>query len=162
MAPQTAPAASVKRILRVAVPIDRAFRVLTEKMGTWWPATHHIGKAAFTDVVVEPYAGGRWFERDGNGEECDWGKVLVWEPPKRIVFSWHLQQDWRFDPDMNRASEVCFEFIAEGPESTRLEFEHRHLERHGEGWENIRKGVDGGWAGVLAEYERVVSEKAGK
>lgn len=147
--------AAVKRTLRVNVPIDRAFRVLTEKMGTWWPASHHVGKAPFTDVVVEPGVGGRWFERDANGSECDWGRVLVWEPPKRLVLSWQLQPDWQYSADASRASEVDFEFIAEGQGVTRLEFEHRHIERHGEGWENLRKGVDspGGWTGVLAEFQ---------
>jgi uncharacterized protein YndB with AHSA1/START domain len=156
MTPQAQSVASVKRTLRVRVPIDRAFRVLTEKMGAWWPATHHIGKTPFTEVVVEPRAGGRWFERGSDGAECEWGTVLVYEPPKRVVFSWHLQKDWKFDPDMSRASEVFFEFVAEGPETTRLDFEHRHLERHGEGWEKIRDGVKEGWGAVLEPYARLL------
>jgi uncharacterized protein YndB with AHSA1/START domain len=78
--------------------------------------------------------------------------VLVWEPPKRIVFSWNLQTDWKYSPDMSRASEVSFEFIPEGPASTRIEFEHRHIDRHGQGWETIRKGVDAGWMEVLSPY----------
>jgi uncharacterized protein YndB with AHSA1/START domain len=160
MTPEPAQTATpVKRTLRVAVPIDRAFRVLTEKMHTWWPATHHISKKGFTEIVVEPYAGGRWFERADDGEECEWGKVLVWEPPKRIVFSWNLQSDWRYSPDMARASEVSFEFVSEGSESTRVEFAHSHIERHGEGWEKIHKGVDAGWIEVLAPYESLLNAK---
>jgi uncharacterized protein YndB with AHSA1/START domain len=158
MTPQTAPTASVKLTLRVGVPIDRAFRVLTEKMGAWWPATHHIGKTDFADVVVEPRAGGRWYERGTDGEECQWGTVLVYEPPKRVVFSWHLQTDWKFDPDMKRASEVVFEFVAEGPETTRLDFEHRHLERHGDGWEKMRDSVKNGWGQVLLPYDRLLED----
>lgn len=161
MTPETETTASVKRSLLVGVPIDRAFRVLTEKMGTWWPSTHHIGKNPFAEVVVEPFSGGRWFERDAGGAECDWGKVLVWEPPKRVVFSWHLQADWKFDPDMRRASEVSFEFLVDGPERTRVEFEHRHIERHGEGWEKIRKGVNEGWNGVLAQYVHLLGGDEG-
>lgn len=151
--------ATVRRTLRVNVPIDRAFRVLTEKMGTWWPASHHIGKTPFTEIVVEPRAGGRWFERGAAGTECDWGRVLVWEPPKRLILAWHLQPDWQYSTDPARASEVAFEFIAEGPEATRLEFEHRHIERHGEGWERLFGEVDspGGWTGVLAEYDSSVT-----
>jgi len=156
MAPQTAVMATVKRTLRVGVPIEFAFRMLTEKMGTWWPASHHIGQVPFAEVIVEPRAGGRWLERGEHGEECQWGTVLVWDPPKQVVFSWQLQSDWKFSPDMARASEVAFTFFAEGPEATRMEFEHRHLERHGEGWENIRKGVEGGWAGILVEFERTL------
>lgn len=135
--------------------------MLTQKMGTWWPATHHIGKTPFTEIVVEPHAGGRWFERDASGAECEWGKVLVWEPPKQLVVSWHLQGDFQYDPDMSRASEVSFEFIAEGPEATRLEFEHRHIERHGDTWQKLFAGVDspGGWTAVLAGFEYLVSGK---
>ena len=161
MTMQTAPTATVKRTLRVGAPIEHAFRVLTEKMGLWWPATHHIAKTPFTEIVVEPRIEGRWFERDASGAECDWGRVLVYEPPKRLVVSWHLQADWSFDPSPARASEVSFEFIEEGQEQTRLEFEHRHLERHGEGWEKVRAAVDspGGWNGVLAPYVQLAGAK---
>src|SRR5215475_2897998 len=127
MAPQTAVMATVKRTLRVGVPIEFAFRMLTEKMGTWWPASHHIGKVPFVEVVVEPRVGGKWMERGEHGEECQWGTVLVWDPPKQVVFSWQLQTDWTFSTDMSRASEVAFTFFADGPEATRMEFEHRHL-----------------------------------
>jgi uncharacterized protein YndB with AHSA1/START domain len=130
--------------------------MLTEKMGTWWPASHHIGKVPFAEVIVEPRVGGKWMERGHNGEECQWGTVLAWDPPRQVVFSWQLQADWSFSADMSRASEVAFTFFAEGPEATRMEFEHRHLERHGEGWEAIRKGVEGGWTGILVEFERTL------
>ena len=125
-------------------------------MGTWWPASHHIGKVPFVDVVVEPRVGGKWMERGGHGEECQWGTVLAWDPPKQVVFSWQLQVDWSFSTDMSRASEVAFTFFAEDPEATRMEFEHRHLERHGQGWEAIREGVEGGWTGILVEFERTL------
>jgi uncharacterized protein YndB with AHSA1/START domain len=161
MTPQTAPVADVKRTLRIGVPIDHAFRVLTEKMGAWCPASHHIAKTPFAEIVVEPRVGGRWFERDSKGAECDWGHVLVWDPPKHLVVSWQLQPDWQYSADMSKASEVSFEFVAGGPAATRLEFEHRHLERHGEGWENLRNGVDapGGWTGVLAQFECLLTGK---
>jgi hypothetical protein len=155
MTPEPALTATVKRTLRVNVPIDFAFRILTQKMGAWWPATHHIGKTPFTAIVIEPHAGGRWFERDIAGAECEWGRVLLWEPPKQVVLSWHLQADFHYDPDISRASEVSFKFFSEGAAATRVEFEHRHLERHGEGWQNLRISVDspGGWTAVLAGFE---------
>jgi len=140
--------------MSVNVPIERAFKVFTERMGAWWPQTHHVGGTPFKDILIDQRAGGRWYEINANGEECIWGSVLTWEPPKKVVLSWHLQPDWSFSPDFAKASEVALEFIAEGPEKTRLEFEHRHLERHGAGWESMREKVSapGGWPMILDCY----------
>ena len=162
MAPEAAPMAVVKRTIHIRVPIEKAFRVFTEKMGMWWPTTHRIGPQPYQDVIVEPRTEGRWFERGGNGVESDWGRVLIWEPPHRLLLAWHLQQpDWKFHPDPARASEVALEFFAEGLEATRMEFEHRHIERHGEGWQVMREKVDspGGWTAVLAGYEAVIRNR---
>lgn len=126
-------------------------------MGIWWPGTHHIAKTPFTEVIVEPRAGGRWFERDANGAECEWGTVLEYHAPNKLVLSWHLQADFHYEPDPAFASEVVFELISDGPEATRVEFQHRHLERHGDGWEKLRNSVDGGWALVLAPYEQLLN-----
>ena len=160
MAPDTARNAVVSKTLHVEVPIEKAFQVFTQRMGAWWPASHHIAPTPFQEVVVEPRAGGRWFERDAKGSECEWGRVLTYEPPKRLVLAWHLQPDFKFHPDKDRSSEVALEFIAEGPESTRVEFEHRHLERHGEGWEKLRAGVDPGWGLVLSGFVALVNQKS--
>lgn len=147
--------AVIKRTIHVNVPIEKAFQVFTEKMGAWWPATHHIGGTPFKDILIDPRKGGRWYEINIEGAECIWGTVLEWEPPKKVVLSWHVQPDWTANADMGRASEVALEFIAEGPEITKVEFEHRHLEKHGEGWEKMREAVDspGGWTSVLACFE---------
>lgn len=162
MIPETARTASVRKTLRVKAPIEFAFRTLSQRMGSWWPATHRIGKNPFTEIVVEAKAGGRWFERDALGVECDWGHVLVWEPPKQVAVSWHLQTDFKYDPDPAKASEVSFELFEEGPEATRIEFEHRHLDRHGAGWEKLRDSVDGGWSEILASYEKLLAADRGK
>ncbi len=159
MAPETARNAVVSKTLHVEVPIEKAFQVFTQRMGAWWPASHHIAPTPFQEVIVEPRAGGRWFERDAKGSECEWGRVLTYEPPKLLILAWHLQPDFKFNPDKGRSSEVALEFIAEGPESTRVEFEHRHLERHGEGWEKLRAGVDPGWGLVLAGFVELVNQK---
>jgi uncharacterized protein YndB with AHSA1/START domain len=152
--PVAARADVVRKTLSVNVPIERAFAVFTGRMGAWWPATHHIGKQAFAEIVVEPHAGGRWYERAPDGVECEWGKVLAWEPPNRVAFSWHLQSDWSFDANPEKASEVEIRFFATGEGKTRVELEHRNLERHGAGWEQIRTNVDspGGWSAILQEF----------
>ena len=162
MKPETAPEAAYKRTMSVNVPIEHAFKVFTEKMGAWWPASHHVGGTPFKDILIDPRAGGRWYEINVKGEECVWGSVLAWEPPKKVVLSWHLQPDWSFSPDLAKASEVALEFVAEGPEKTRLEFEHRHLERHGAGWETMREqvGSDGGWPVILDLFIAATGEAA--
>jgi uncharacterized protein YndB with AHSA1/START domain len=157
--PMTAKAGIVQKKLSVNLPVERVFAVFTQDMGAWWPATHHIAKQAFTEITVEPRAGGRWFERAEDGSECDWGRVLAWEPPHRVVFSWHLQADWNFDPDPEKASEVEVRFVAEGTDKTRVELEHRKLERHGESWEKVRTGVDSprGWTFILEAFAKAVA-----
>ena len=161
MTPETAQDAVVRRTLRVEVPIEKAFKVFTERMGRWCPATHHIGGTPFKDIFVEPRVGGRWYEINVEGAECIWGSVLAWEPPRRVVLSWHVQPDWSVNGDMARASEVALEFLAEGPESTRVEFEHRRLDKHGEGWTKMREqvGAPGGWTAVLALYVEAAQAK---
>jgi uncharacterized protein YndB with AHSA1/START domain len=154
MQPEAAPTAAVKRTIRVDVPIEKAFQIFVERMGDWWPASHHIGAAAFAAIVLEQQEGGRWFERDSKGTECEWGRVLLWEPPQRLILSWNLQLDWKYSPDPERASEVALQFVAEGPAATRLDFEHRHLERHGEGYEKMLASVGspGGWPMIREKF----------
>ena len=115
---------SVRKVVNVRAVPQIAWRVFTEKMGSWWPlAIYKIGKAEAVDAVVEPYAGGRWYERGEDGSACDWGRVLAWEPPSRLVLMWDISADWQFDPGLN--TEVEVRFIADGKNGTRVEFEHR-------------------------------------
>lgn len=134
-------AEAVQRVITVDVGQERAFRAYTEEFGAWWPKEHHIAETDLADVVVEPRAGGRWFERSVTGAECDWGRVLAYEPFARVVFGWHLDGDWAFDPDPAHASEAELRFVPEGPDRTRVELVHRHFERHGAGAESVRGGV---------------------
>ena len=156
--------AVVRKSVRVEAPIARAFSVFVEQMETWWPATHHIGKNAFAAIFVEPRVGGRWYERDVEGNLCDWGTVLAWDPPNRVAFSWHIgpghdQPDWKCDPDPAHASEVEIRFTAEGPGATLVELTHSKLERHGEGYEQLRAIFDGpgAWSGILALYAKAAN-----
>jgi uncharacterized protein YndB with AHSA1/START domain len=148
---------SVTKTVTVGAGRERAFTVFTERFFTWWPKSHHIGDADLADAVIEPREGGRWYERGVDGTECDWGQVLAWEPPARLVLSWHLQGDWHYDPDPARASEIEVRFVEESSGSTRVELEHRHIERHDEPAE-VRGGVDSpnGWTGILAAYAEQV------
>ena len=157
--PVAAKAGVVRKTLNVDASIERAFSVFTEKMASWWPATHHIAKQPFQEIVIEPRAGGRWLERAADGSECPWGRVLAWEPPHRVTLSWHLQADWQFDPNPEKASEVEIRFFSEGAGKTRVELEHRGLERHGAGWEKIRTGVDspGGWSSILENFAKALA-----
>ena len=128
----------VLKTVTVSAPIQRAFSVFVEQMEIWWPASHHIGDTPFQTIFVEPRVGGRWYERDVAGKECDWGTVLKWDPPNAVCFSWHVgpgrdQPDWRFDPDMAKASEVEIRFSLVSPDCTLVELEHRRIERHGMG-----------------------------
>ena len=121
---------SVRKEVVVEAPVERAFRVFTERFDAWWPRDHHILKAPLAKAVIEPAAGGRWYEIATDGSECDWGKVLVWDPPKRLVMAWQLNGTWDYDP--NLITELELRFTPLGDMKTRVELEHRHLERLGE------------------------------
>lgn len=140
----------VRKSLLVNVAQDHAFRTFTERIDTWWPRPHHIGgKEPFT-AILEPRVGGRWFERAADGAECDWGKVLAWEPPKRLVLEWDINADWKYQADLG--TEVEVRFVAEGAEVTRVILEHRKLERFGDRAQMMKAMFesDGAWIATLA------------
>jgi hypothetical protein len=154
---RTITVAPVRKSVRVSAAPARAFEVFTTGFARWWPRSHSIAKVPQKEAVIEPRVGGRWFERAEDGSECDWGKVLVWEPPARVVLGWQLNADFRFDPDV--VTEVEIRFIAEGEDATRVELEHRHLERFGEQGEKLREKVGSptGWGALLDEYAACVA-----
>jgi uncharacterized protein YndB with AHSA1/START domain len=150
--------APIRRSVRVAASRERAFDVFTAGIGRWWPKTHHIGAADIDTLVIEPRAGGRWYERGVDGSECEVGKVLVWEPPARLVLCWQLTPEWKFDPDL--ITEVEVQFIAEGENATRVELEHRNLERFGPRAEAMRQQIDGsgGWGDLLQLFAQSAAQ----
>jgi uncharacterized protein YndB with AHSA1/START domain len=152
---------AVQSTVTVAVPVQTAFRVFTEGFDTWWPRTHHIGQVDLAEAVLERREGGRWYERGVDGSECEWGRVLAWEPPHRLVLSWHIGGKWQYDPDPTRASEVEVRFTAKGPRETVVELRHHHLERHEDGQLlHDEVGGEGGWNGLLERFARAAAVQA--
>jgi uncharacterized protein YndB with AHSA1/START domain len=147
------PVAPVRKTIDVETSPARAFRVFTEEFSLWWPlTTHHIAEQNAQTVVVEPRVGGRWFERAADGSECDWGKVLVWDPPGRLVLSWQINGDWK--PDATLETEVEIRFVSLGPAKTRVELEHRGLDRYGAAADQMRGIFDseGGWNRMITAF----------
>jgi uncharacterized protein YndB with AHSA1/START domain len=156
MSTQTADTA-VQASIVVDAPIDRAFSVFTEQIGSWWNADHHILEGELAEMVFETRVGGHVYDRGVDGSECRWATVLAYEPPRRFVISWNINLQWKLELDPARASEVEVRFLAEGENRTRVELEHRNLDRHGDGWEQMRDAVGspGGWSRGLEDYAGV-------
>jgi uncharacterized protein YndB with AHSA1/START domain len=145
---------SVRVQIVVEAPIAQAFAIFTEGIGTWFPPEYNLLPVPIAERVFEPRAGGRVYDRGIDGSECHWANVLAYEPPSRVVISWNINPRWQIETDLAKRSEVEVRFIAETPERTRVELDHRHLDRHGEGWEQGRDvlGSDGGWPGCLRRF----------
>jgi uncharacterized protein YndB with AHSA1/START domain len=152
--------APILKSVVVNAPRERTFKIFTEFFGGWWPSTHHIGKQPYETAILEGKLGGRWYERMTDGSECEWGRVLEWDPPAKVVLSWHLQADWQYDPDPLKASEVEVRFIAESQNSTRVELEHRNLERHAGDIAKMRTSADspGGWTLIVKLFGKFANE----
>ena len=154
-----APATSIRHEVVVEAPIERAFSVFTDGFGTFKPPEHNILGVEIAETIFEAHVGGHVYDRGIDGSECRWARVLAYEPPQRVVISWDINPRWQIEPDPDRTSEVEVRFVAESPDRTRVELEHRNLERHGAGWEAVRDGVDseGGWPLYLRRFGEVVS-----
>ena len=156
-----APIPPIAGTTTVAVPVARAFEIFTASINTWWPHEYHIGQADVAEVIIEPRVGGRWFERGVDGSECDWGRVLAWEPPNRLLFTWQINGRWQFDPDPDHASEIEALFRPDGPAQTVVEVEHRYFERLVAG-EAVHGAINGGggWEQLLAGYAKTVAAQS--
>lgn len=150
---------TVTKELVVDVPIDEAFRVFTERFGDIKPPEHNLLGAPITETVLEPRVGGHIVDRAEDGTECRWARILAFEPPARLVFSWDLGPTWQLEANLANTSEVEVRFTSDGPGRTRVVLEHRHIDRHGPGWEGIRDGVDDahGWPLYLERFVALVS-----
>ena len=148
-APLKITVAPVRKSIVVKAPQARAFEVFTTRFGSWWPKSHHIGAAEMANAIIEPRLGGRWYEKGVDGSECKWGNVLAWEPPSRVVLSWHVNSQFKIDENVQ--SEVDVRFTAEDANTTRVELEHRITAADAEA---MRAAVDSpnGWSGLLGAY----------
>ena len=144
--------APVRRSVDVKVSQKRAFEVFTGSIGIWWPRSHHIGATEIKTITIEPREGGRWYETGQDGAECEWGKVLVWDPYGRLVLAWQITAE--FKPDPNLLTEVELLFTSVGERETRVDLEHRNLDRFGDKAEQVASqvGAPGGWTKVLEDY----------
>ena len=155
-----APAVVVQRQIVVEAPVDQAFRVFTQDFGRFKPPEHNLLAAPIAETVFEPRVGGYIYDRGSDGSECRWARVLAYEPPHRVVFSWDIGPTWQVESEPENTSEVEVTFVAEGPGRTRVELEHRNLDRHGPGWEAVSDGVghDQGWPLYLDRYAALFTE----
>ncbi|MCL2729744.1 MAG: SRPBCC family protein [Actinomycetia bacterium] len=151
--------AVVRREVVVEAPIERAFTVFTERFGDFKPKEHNLLGAPIAETVFEPRVGGHIYDRATDGSECHWARILAYEPPDRVVFSWDIGPQWELETDLENASEVEVRFVAETPGRTRVELEHRNIERHGPGWQSVADGVghDGGWPLYLARFAALIA-----
>jgi uncharacterized protein YndB with AHSA1/START domain len=145
---------SVQSQIVVDAPIDEAFSVFTEGIGSWFPPEYNLLEVEIAERIFEPRVGGRIYDRGTDGTECHWARVLAYEPPNRVIFSWDINPQWQIETDHAKTSEVEVRFTSEAPERTRVELDHRHLDRHGEGWQQTHESVsgEGGWPGCLRRF----------
>jgi uncharacterized protein YndB with AHSA1/START domain len=144
----------VRSSIVVDAPIERAFAVFTEDIGSWWPPEHHILEAQLAGMVFEPREGGHVYDLGVDGSECRWARVLAYQPPDRVVISWDVSLKWQLETNPDRTSEVEVRFFSEARDRTRVELEHRNIDRHGEGWEGMRNAVGSpeGWEAGLQSF----------
>jgi len=152
---------SVTHSVVVEAPIERAFKVFTEQFGGFKPREHNLLAVPIAETVFEPRVGGHIYDRGTDGSECRWARVLAYEPPNRLLLSWDISAQWRIEPDPAKTSEWEVRFIAESAQRTRVEIEHRKLERHGQGWEGVRDGVgsERGWPLYLQRYADLIARQ---
>jgi uncharacterized protein YndB with AHSA1/START domain len=152
----------VRKSITVRARPERAFQIFTQEMDSWWPRTHHIGKSPMRRVAVEERAGGRCYTEQDDGTECDWGTVLVWDPPQRFVMAWQITHEWGYEPSLARSSEVEVTFTPVAAGGTQVDLVHRFFTRHGAGAAPMRTAVDApnGWTGLLQLFAERANQGA--
>lgn len=154
----TAAPTSVTLDVTVDVPVETAFRVFTDNFDQIKPREHNLLAVPIGATVFEPRVGGHIYDRGVDGSECRWARVIAFDPPRRVVFSWDISPRWQLETEPERASEVEVRFLADGDGRTRVVLEHRHLDRHGDGWEGSAEAMasDGAWPLYLRRFADTV------
>lgn len=150
--------APIRKSVVLQTSQQRAFEAFTGQIGLWWPRFATIGSAPQADVIIEPRSGGRWYERGADGSECEWGKVLTWDPPSRLVLAWQIDGQFRYNPAL--ITEVEIQFTVLGERETRVDLEHRYLERLGDSAAAARDSLDSGWGPILESYGQLAEGAA--
>ena len=147
-------AVPVRKSIHVRASAERAFKVFTQEMDSWWPRTHHIGKSPMKRIVVEERAGGSIYTEQEDGTNCPWGTVLAWDPPTKFVMAWQVSPGWQYEPELVKCSEVEVRFNEGRDGTTVVELEHRDLHKHGGDWQAMREAVgsEGGWGTLLSLF----------
>ena len=153
--------AVVRREIVVEAPLEQAFAAFTERFGDFKPPEHNLLGAPIAETVFEARVGGHIYDRAEDGSECRWARVLAYDPPERVVFSWDISPQWQLETEPENASEVEVRFVAETPQRTRVELEHRHIDRHGPGWPALSDGVggDAGWPLYLSRFAALFTQE---
>lgn len=153
---ETTTSTQLRAEITVEAPIEKAFQVFTERFDTWWPRSHHIGAVEMAEAILEPREGGRWYERGVDGSECDWGRVLAWDPPNQVTFAWNINASWQYVPDRDLGCTIDVRFTADGPSRTTVGIVHAGLDGLGEGWPATRDifAGPGGWNDTLAAFAK--------
>ena len=154
---QSATTTTARRHVVVNAPVGEAFKVFTERFGDFKPREHNLLSSPIAETVFEAAVGGHIYDRAEDGTECHWARILAYEPPARVVFSWDIGPTWQIETNPELTSEVEVRFIPDGDDRTRVELEHRNLDRHGPGWEGVQAGVDEGWPIYLERYNALLS-----
>jgi uncharacterized protein YndB with AHSA1/START domain len=148
---------TITKSVVVNAPIEEAFRIFTDRFGDFKPREHNLMSSPIAETVFERSVGGHIYDRAEDGSECHWARILAYEPPNRVVFSWDIGPTWQIETNPDLTSEVEVRFTAEAPDRTRVDLEHRNLDHHGPGWEGVRAGIDEGWPIYLDGYAALLS-----
>jgi len=153
----------VRKSVTVRASVPQAFEIFTADFDSWWPRGHHIGDSPMKKAIIENKLGGRCYSEQIDGTECDWGQVLAWEPPHRLVIAWQIGGDWKYEPDLAKSSEVEILFSTQPDGRTLVSLEHRHLDRAGASAGAMRDAIDSpnGWGALLELYGERVAKRDG-